>query len=86
MPRSWDARCSESYTAVGSRYVPTDTSEAIGPRYRATAQPSNHVGKLGDADRSGLTPLFTVNMRPYGEIQLNLDRRLSLATDGSPSA
>ena len=32
------------------------------------------VGKLGDADRRGLTPLFTVNMTPYGEIQLNLDR------------
>ena len=35
--------------------------------------------RLGDADRRGLTPLFTVNMTPYGEIQLNLDRRLSLA-------
>jgi hypothetical protein len=44
------------------------------------------VGKLGDAGRRGLTPLFTVNMRPYGEIQLNLDRRLSLATDGGPDA
>jgi len=42
------------------------------------------VGKLGDADRRGLTPLFTVNMTPYGEIQLNLDRRLRLATDGGP--
>jgi TnpA family transposase len=31
------------------------------------------------ADRRGLTPLFTVNMTPYGEIQLNLDRRLDLA-------
>ena len=38
--------------------------------------------KLGDADRRGLTPLFTVNMTPYGEIQLNLDRRLDLATAG----
>jgi Tn3 transposase DDE domain len=37
--------------------------------------------KLGDADRRGLTPLFTVNMTPYGEIQLNLDRRLDLAAD-----
>jgi TnpA family transposase len=35
--------------------------------------------RLGDADRRGLTPLFTVNMTPYGEIQLNLDRRLDLA-------
>jgi TnpA family transposase len=35
--------------------------------------------RLGDADRRGLTPLFTVNMTPYGEIQLNLDRRLGLA-------
>jgi TnpA family transposase len=36
------------------------------------------AGRLGDADRRGLTPLFTVNMTPYGEIQLNLDRRLNL--------
>ena len=42
--------------------------------------------RLGDADRRGLTPLFTVNMAPYGEIQLNLDRRLNLATDGGPGA
>jgi TnpA family transposase len=40
------------------------------------------AGRLGDADRRGLTPLFTVNMTPYGEIQLNLDRRLNLAKDG----
>ena len=38
--------------------------------------------RLGDADRRGLTPLFTVNMTPYGEIQLNLDRRLNLAAGG----
>lgn len=37
--------------------------------------------RLGDADQRGLTPLFTVNMTPYGEIQLNLDRRLNLAAD-----
>jgi TnpA family transposase len=36
------------------------------------------AGRLGDADRRGLTLLFTVNMTPYGEIQLNLDRRLNL--------
>ena len=41
-------------------------------------------GELGDADRRGLTPLFTVNMTPYSEIQLNLDRRLNLATDAGP--
>jgi hypothetical protein len=38
--------------------------------------------RLGDVDRRGLTSLFTVNMTPYGEIQLNLDRRLDL-TAGS---
>jgi hypothetical protein len=37
------------------------------------------VDRLGDADRRGLTPLFTVNMTPYGDIHLNLDRRLDLA-------
>jgi hypothetical protein len=41
--------------------------------------------KLGDADRRGLTPLFTVNMTPYGEIQLNLDRRLDLAAGSGPA-
>ncbi len=40
------------------------------------------AGRLGDADRRGLTPLFTVNMTPYGEIQLNLDRHLNLAAGG----
>ena len=43
------------------------------------------AARLGDADRRGLTPLFTVNMTPYGEIQLNLDRRLALA-EGSATA
>ena len=28
------------------------------------------AGKLTDADRRGLTPLFPANMTPYGEIQL----------------
>ena len=40
--------------------------------------------RLGDADRRGLTPLFTVNMTPYGEIQLNPDRRLDLAAGSGP--
>jgi len=39
--------------------------------------------RLGDADRRGLTPLFTVNMTPYGEIQLNLDHRLNLGAGGA---
>ena len=43
------------------------------------------AGRLGDADRRGLTPLFTVNMTPYGEIQLNLDRRLNLAAEAAPA-
>lgn len=34
---------------------------------------------LGDTDRRGLTPLFHTNMTPYGDIQLNMDRRLDLA-------
>lgn len=38
---------------------------------------------LGDADRRGLTPLFTSNMTPYGDIQLDTSRRLAL---GKPSA
>jgi hypothetical protein len=38
---------------------------------------------LGDADRRGLTPLFTSNMTPYGDIQLDTSRRLAL---GGPTA
>lgn len=33
---------------------------------------------LGDADRRGLTPLFTSDMTPYGDIQLDTSRRLAL--------
>lgn len=33
---------------------------------------------LGDADRRGLTPLFTSNMTPYGDIQLDTSRRLAI--------
>ncbi|HKS44984.1 MAG TPA: Tn3 family transposase [Amycolatopsis sp.] len=42
---------------------------------------------LGDADRRGLTPLFTSNMNPYGEIQLDTSRRLALGdiTDQQPA-
>ena len=40
---------------------------------------------LGDADRRGITPLFRTNMSPYGDIQLNLNRRLDLAAARPPS-
>ncbi|MGH3096214.1 MAG: Tn3 family transposase [Streptosporangiales bacterium] len=36
------------------------------------------AGVLGDADRRGITPLFTSNMTPYGDIQLDTSRRLAL--------
>jgi hypothetical protein len=36
-------------------------------------------GVLTDADQRGLTPVFHTNMTPYGEIQLNLDKRLALS-------
>lgn len=35
-------------------------------------------GVLGDADHRGLTPLFTSNTNPYGDIQLDTSRRLAL--------
>ena len=40
---------------------------------------------LGDADRRGITPLFHTNMSPYGDIQLNLNRRLDLPAARPPS-
>jgi hypothetical protein len=33
---------------------------------------------LGEADRRGLTPLFTSNMTPHGDIQLDTNRRLNI--------
>jgi hypothetical protein len=39
-------------------------------------------GALGDADQRGITPLFTSN-NPYGDIQLDTNRRLALG-DTSP--
>lgn len=39
---------------------------------------------LGEADKRGITPLFTSNMTPYGDIQLDTSRRLALG-HGSPT-
>jgi hypothetical protein len=41
-------------------------------------------GVLTDADQRGLTPVFHTNMTPYGEIQLNLDKRLALSAIDTP--
>ena len=43
------------------------------------------AGVLGDADQRGITPIFHTNMTPYGEIQLDTNRRLALG-DTSPEA
>jgi TnpA family transposase len=34
--------------------------------------------RLTDADRRGLTPLFWTHVKPYGEVRLNMSRRLAL--------
>jgi hypothetical protein len=34
---------------------------------------------LTPADRRGLTPLFWSHVRPYGEVNLDMDARLNLA-------
>lgn len=36
--------------------------------------------RLTDADQRGLTPLFWTHVAPYGEVRLNMQRRLSLRT------
>ncbi|MFL6055023.1 MAG: Tn3 family transposase [Actinoallomurus sp.] len=41
---------------------------------------------LTDADRRGLTPLFTTNMTPYGTVQLRTDHRLDLSGPPTPSS
>jgi hypothetical protein len=42
------------------------------------------VNILGEADQRGLTPLFTSNMTPYGEVQLRPDHRLDLSATTPP--
>lgn len=37
------------------------------------------AGLLTPADRRGLTPLFWSHVRPYGEVNLDMDTRLDLA-------
>jgi Tn3 transposase DDE domain len=36
------------------------------------------AGRLSDADRRGLTPLFWSHVNPYGTFQLDMTRRLDL--------
>ncbi|MGH3683881.1 MAG: Tn3 family transposase [Pseudonocardiaceae bacterium] len=43
------------------------------------------VDSLGEADQRGLTPLFTVNMTPYGEVLLRPERRLDLRATTPPA-
>lgn len=38
------------------------------------------VDRLTTADRRGLTPLFWSHVAPYGEVRLNMNRRLDLAS------
>lgn len=40
---------------------------------------------LTDKDKRGLTPLFWTHLAPYGEVKLNMDRRLTLR-DTTPLA
>jgi hypothetical protein len=37
---------------------------------------------LGPADRRGLTPLFWQHVRPYGEVRLDMQSRLSIGSTG----
>ncbi|MFE2570657.1 hypothetical protein [Streptomyces mirabilis] len=39
---------------------------------------------LTTADRRGLTPLFWFHVRPYGEVNLDMDARLNLAPGTVP--
>ncbi|WP_258036225.1 transposase [Streptomyces sp. SM10] len=40
---------------------------------------------LTPADRRGLTPLFWSHVRPYGEVNLDMDTRLNLTAATVPS-
>lgn len=41
-------------------------------------------GLLTSADRRGLTPLFWSHVRPYGEVNLDMDARLNLTVAAVP--
>ncbi|HEX8343294.1 MAG TPA: Tn3 family transposase [Actinoplanes sp.] len=40
------------------------------------------AAQLTDADRRGLTPLFWTHVAPYGEVKLDMARRLTLRASG----
>ena len=40
--------------------------------------------ELSADDQRGLTPLFWSNIAPYGEVKLDMDRRLTLRADTVP--
>ena len=42
-------------------------------------------GVLTDDDRRGLTPLFWSHILPYGEVSLNMARRLALSAPAAPA-
>jgi hypothetical protein len=58
---------------------------AIGPGLREHPELQDILGEpewavlLTPADRRGLTPLFWSHVRPYGEVNLDMDTRLDLA-------
>jgi hypothetical protein len=39
---------------------------------------------LTDTDRRGFTPVFRTSMTPYGEIELNLDKCVTLSMTETP--
>lgn len=43
------------------------------------------AGVLTDNDRRGLTPLFWSHILPYGEVRLNMARRLALSGPTPPA-
>jgi TnpA family transposase len=44
------------------------------------------AGRLTAEDKRGLTPLFWTHVAPYGEVRLDMGRRLALQADTSPEA
>ena len=51
---------------------------------QAVLAESEWAGRLGDADRRGLSPLFWSNINPYGEFRLAMTRRLDLSAARAP--
>ena len=72
------------------RAVPADPAGRPGLRRRLMVQDvladEMWADRLTAEDKRGLTPLFWAHVAPYGEVRLDMGRRLALHADTAPEA